>query len=302
MHKWDVVGVGSVSVDITGTIPHWPQAGEKLQLDGLDVCDGGLVGTALVAVSRLGGQACYLGKMGSAEWAGRAIGQLAREGVDTSLVIREEGAGPHFAVVLTLQSDGQRTIFYSKSAVRYPDSAEIDVDAWLGRTRVLLFDSGSGRSGLSFAREARRAGIPVVIDAEQLTPGLPELLASTDHVVIPEGLAIRLDASWDRDSDPGLLRVRSDQVVVVTLGADGCIASGPGEKVVRLPAFAVEVVDTTGCGDVFHGAYALGVARGEDLRTRCLWASAAAALAATRLGGRAGIPTLDVVRAFVNSR
>ena len=302
MREWDVLGVGAVSVDVTGTIPEWPRPGTKVQLEDLELCDGGLIGTALVAVSRLGGSACFLGRMGYSEWALRAVEQLAREGVDTSLVIREKGSGPHFAMVLTLQSDGQRTIFYSKSAVRYPDSAHLPADAWLGRTRALLFDSGSGQAGLSFAREARRAGIPVVIDAEQMTPKLDDLLHSTDHVVIPEELASEIHPGWHRESDPAELRFRADQTVVVTLGADGCIASCPREGVCRLPAFRVKVVDTTGCGDVFHGAYALGVARGLDLAARCRLASGAAALAATRLGGRNGIPTEDALLRFLRER
>lgn len=302
MHDWDVVGVGAVSVDVTGTIPHWPQPGSKLQLEGLEVCDGGLVGTALVAVSRLGGRACFLGKMGCSEWAMRAVEQLARDGVDTSLVIREEEAGPHFAMVLTLRSDGQRTIFYSKAAVRYPDAAQVPADAWLGRTRVFLFDSGSGQGGLSFAREARRAGTPVVIDAEQMTPELGDLLENTDHIVIPESLATEIHPGWHRGADLAKLRLRADQTVVVTLGGDGCIAFSPEEGECRLPAFSVEVVDTTGCGDVFHGAYALGVARGLDLEARCRLASAAAALAATRVGGRTGIPTEDTLLRFLRER
>jgi sulfofructose kinase len=302
MHDWDVVGVGAVSVDVTGTVPHWPEPGSKLQLEDLEVCDGGLVGTALVAVSRLGGRSCFLGRMGYSEWALRAVEQLDREGVDTSLVIRENGAGPHFAMVLTLQSDGQRTIFYSKSAVRYPDSGLIPADAWLGRTRVFLFDSGSGLGGLSLAREARRAGTPVVIDAEQISPELDALLECTDHIVIPETLASEIHPDWNREADLRRLCLRADQTVVVTLGADGCIASSPEEGVCRLPAYSVEVVDTTGCGDVFHGAYALGVARGLDLEARCRLASAAAALAATRLGGRAGIPTGDDLLSFLSER
>lgn len=302
MHAWDVVGVGAVSVDLVGAVPHWPEPGTKLRLETLELCDGGLIGTALVAVSRLGGRACYLGKMGQSEWAVRALRELERDGVDVSLVIREEGSGPHLAMVLTLESDGQRTIFYSKEAVRYPDVTAVSDASWVGRTRVLLFDGGSGSGGLSFARKAREAGIPVVIDAEQLIPGLGELLEGADHMVIPEGFAEQLDPGWNREADPGRLRVRSDQTVVVTLGADGCIASAPGEAVVRLPAFNVEVMDTTGCGDVFHGAYALGLARGLDLETRCRWASAAAAIAATRLGGRDGIPGEAVVETFLRAR
>ncbi|MFZ0430022.1 MAG: PfkB family carbohydrate kinase [Acidobacteriota bacterium] len=302
MEQWDVVGIGSVSVDIAGAIPFWPQPGTKLKLENLDLCDGGLIGTALVTVSRLGGKACYLGKMGDSEWAIRALEQLSREGVETSLVVHQEDAGPHFAIVLTLQEDGQRTIFYSKAAVQYPDSTQVAGESWLRRTRVFLFDAGSGKAGLSLALEARRAGIPVVIDAEQPVPSLEEMLLAADHLVIPESLAQELDPGWLRALDPRPLRRRREQTVVVTRGGEGCIASGPDGAVLRLPAFTVEVVDTTGCGDVFHGAYALGLARGLDLRSRCRWASAAAALAATRLGGRTGIPTADAVQRLLRGR
>jgi len=89
-------------------------------------------------------------------------------------------------------------------------------------------------------------------------------------------------------------------VVVVTCGADGCWYLEPGSATPRhQPAFTVKVVDTTGCGDVFHGAYATGLARGMPVAERIRFAAAAAALKATQTGGQAGIPSLAEVQSFL---
>jgi sulfofructose kinase len=96
------------------------------------------------------------------------------------------------------------------------------------------------------------------------------------------------------------LRTGDRETVVVTCGSDGCIYANGSDPIKAYPAFTVDAVDTTGCGDVFHGAYAASLAKGESIERRIAVASAAAAIKATRPGGQAGIPSLDAVEAFLN--
>ncbi|GAB4253207.1 MAG: sugar kinase [Acidobacteriota bacterium] len=290
MPGWDVVGLGAVSVDFYSYLEQLPQPGQKVRLPEIQVYDGGLVGTALVAVSRLGGKAAYLGRLGFSPLAERAISQLSREGVDISLVRREAGCEPHVALVLVHPGTGERTILYTKQRVRYPVVTMVPEGAWTNGTRCFLIDAGSGPEGLQFAQAARRHGIPVVLDIEKPGDLAAKFLEAADHLVVPESFA----HAWTGLADPrgqlrGLAR-RDEQTVVVTRGEKGLLAREPGGAIFDLPAYTVVAVDTTGCGDVFHGAYALGVARGWNLERRCRIAAAAAALAATRPGGRAGIP------------
>jgi len=151
------------------------------------------------------------------------------------------------------------------------------------------------------ARLARDAGLPVVGDLENDEHArFPELLALVDHLIISQGFAAKLTGRTDPAGAACQLWTDSRAAVVVTCGAAGCWYVGTGQGNPRhQPAFPVEVVDTTGCGDVFHGAYASALARGLELPQRVRLASAAAALKATQPGGQAGIPTRRVVETFL---
>jgi sugar/nucleoside kinase (ribokinase family) len=116
----DVLGLGSVTVDFVGTLKTWPGKGAKEMLDSLTICDGGLVGTALVAAARLGGKVAFAGKLGRSEMARRALEALRRESVDTSFVVETEDAEPIVAFILTNSNDGQRNIFWTRQNVVYP--------------------------------------------------------------------------------------------------------------------------------------------------------------------------------------
>jgi sugar/nucleoside kinase (ribokinase family) len=152
------------------------------------------------------------------------------------------------------------------------------------------------------ARIAHAAGVPIVADFERgEMPGFPELLGLIDHLIISRDFAAQLTGEADPRTAAAKLWTDQRQVVVVTGGAEGCwyLAGSPQAGPQHFPAFPVAVVDTTGCGDVFHGAYAAALVRGLDLPERIRFAAAAAALKATRHGGQAGIPTRPAVEAFL---
>jgi sulfofructose kinase len=154
------------------------------------------------------------------------------------------------------------------------------------------------------ARIARAAGIPVVADFESShLPRFNELLALSDHLILSDGFARKITRTGNPRAAALRLWSRDRATVIITCGARGCWFLGAGMKAPqRWPAFDVETRDTTGCGDVFHGAYATALARGEDLNGRLRVASAAAALKATQHGGQAGIPTEREVRRFLDRR
>ena len=139
--------------------------------------------------------------------------------------------------------------------------------------------------------EARRCGIPVMVDAGRMRPGMMELAARCDYLVAAERFI--LDLGWDGTSGE-FRRIASGlgaPVITVTRGARGSLTWSGGEFF-AIPAYPVEVVDTTGAGDVFHGGYLYGVLQGWELRKTVRFASAMAALSCRAMGGRAGIPTL----------
>ena len=150
---------------------------------------------------------------------------------------------------------------------------------------------------------ARAEGIPVVADFESPPEGerFAELVALADHPVVSLDFA----RQWTGRDHPGdatqALWNANRQAVVVTCGAEGCWYLGGNDPHTprHQPAMRVAVADTTGCGDVFHGAYAAGLAQGLELADRIRLAAAAAALKATQRGGQTGIPNRPAVDRFL---
>jgi sulfofructose kinase len=295
----DVLGLGSVTVDFVGTVPAWPARGVKTMLDRFAICDGGLVGTALVAVSRLGGRAAFAGKLGRSEMARRAIEAFHSESVDTSFVIETPDAEPIVAVILIDRAGGQRNIFWTRQGVQYPMPGELPQQDWVRRTRVLLIDFESGPAGIEAARTARRYSIPVVIDVERDESHVAEAMRASSHIVVSEEFAGGYTGAAHVAEMLAALRTDPQQTVIITRGEKGCVGSS-SEGDFSLPAFDVDVVDTTGCGDTFHGAFALALARGQAVASAARFASGAAALCATQLGGRSGIPTAAQLERFLD--
>ena len=297
-NRIDVLGLGCVAVDFVGTTNGLPPEGSKQLMQHFSICDGGLVGTALVAVARLGGIASFAGKLGHSEFAERAVSALKREGVDLDFLIRSENAEPLVGIVITNALNGERTIFWTAQAVEYPFPEEFHDNQWCKRIGALLIDSEAGQAAIQAAKMAQASGVPVIIDVENDYPHVAEAMAVSSHVVVSKKFAADYTG---RTAVPEMLEsllARPGQTVIITQGQKGCSGLTDG-KMFELTAFKVDAVDTTGCGDVFHGAYALAIARGQTVREAAKFASAAASLCATRIGGREGIPSQSELSNFI---
>jgi sugar/nucleoside kinase (ribokinase family) len=297
----DVLGLGAVTVDFVGAIDKWPAEGSKLPLNAISIHDGGLIGTALTAVARLGGKAAFAGKLGTSDMARRAISAFKKDGVDTSLVSAVPDAEPIVAFVFTNSITGHRNIFWTREGVQYPMPNELPDARWYERTRVLLIDNECGQAGVAAAKIARMHKIPVISDVEGETPHTAEAMAISTHLVVSEDFAQSHTNKTTIDDMLASLRTSHEQMVIITCGARGCVGLGPEGKFI-LSAYEVNAIDTTGCGDTFHGAFALAVARKMTALEAAKFASAAAALCATKIGGRDGIPTAEQLEIFIKKQ
>jgi sulfofructose kinase len=155
------------------------------------------------------------------------------------------------------------------------------------------------------AKWFREAGKPVVIDGDYLRSDIINKLPLVDHLLISSYTYTHLLDSND-DYEKNLRKLRDWQknehaVTAVTLGAEGVAGIDENGNYFRLPAYKVDVVDTTGAGDVFHGAYIAGRLKGLDAENACQFAQAVSAVKCTKLGGRAAIPTMEQVKIFMDT-
>ena len=299
---FDIVGLGCAAVDDILYVDQFPRADAKVRVLRRERHGGGLTSTALVAAARLGAKCAYAGTLGLDGDSEFVLETLAREGVEISGVRRRKGAGPVRSVIIVDEKRRTRNVFADVSAVLGPE-ARWPSRAVIESARVLFLDHFGIAGNIRAARLARRAGIAVVSDFEHSGDArFGELLALVDHPIFSARQAEVLTG----EKHPGRAAVklwRPDRaVVIVTCGARGAWWVTAAQREPRhFPAFPVQALDTTGCGDVFHGAYAAALARGMEVEERIRFAAAAAALKATRHGGQKGIPSRRVVGPFLRS-
>ena len=299
----DVLGFGAVAVDDLYYLDGFPRPDEKVLVAASERQAGGLAGTALVAAARLGCRAAYAGTLGEDELSRYILEGLRAEGVSTEWTVHRRGARPYRSAVIVDMKTNSRTVLSCTDGVLGADPA-LPEESLILASKALLVDHSGMQGMLRAARIARRAGIPVVGDFERrYAAPFDELLALTDHLVLPAEFACQLTGAREGRAAAEALWDSSRAAVVVTVGAEGCwyLSSEQSGRARHQPAFRVNTVDTTGCGDVFHGAYAAGLARGLGLAERVRLATAAAAIKATRTGGQKGIPTRAEVEAFLAS-
>jgi sulfofructose kinase len=298
---YDVLGLGAVAVDDFLYVEKFPLPDTKQRVIGHQRHCGGLTATALVAATRLGARCGYAGVLGNDELSRFVLDTLRREGIDVAHVPRKPAARPVHSHIVVDRKRGTRTIFYNIDGVIGGDWA---VPKKLVESSRVLFVDNLGVPGmLRAAQFARDSGMPIVADFDSDThPEFPKLFALVDHLILSREFGGAITRARTPETILPRLLSRTCDVAALTDGSRGCWhMSRNGEGVKHHPAFKVKAVDTTGCGDVFHGAYAFALARGLSVRDRFRIASAAAALKATQPGGQAGIPTWKALKRFLDN-
>lgn len=297
---WDVLAFGAVAVDDILYVDNFPSPDTKIHVRERIREGGGRAGTGLVAAARLGARTAYAGVWGDDELSQYSREQMEMEGVDCSPVVCESGKQPYYSVIVVDRSQGTRCILScTDNVVGYP--VDRITDELIARARVVLIDHMSIPASLRAAQIAREHHIPVVADIERIgLEDFEELLEAIDHLIVSADFARAVTGS---DDPVTMLRELGTwrACCAVTMGERGCWYTAGDDEVRHQPALQVETVDTTGCGDVFHGAYAAWLARGESVAAALCAASITAGLKATQPGGRRGIPDRATVEKWMAS-
>ena len=284
----DVVGLGLNATDTVMSVRKFPALGGKERVAALSMQAGGQVATALVTCSRLGLKVRYIGKVGDDPGGQLQLASLRREGLDMAYTKVVRGAPNQYGYIIVDQATGERTIFWDRDVRLAVQPKELKPLA-ITSARLLHLDGCDVEAALEAARWAQRARIPVVADfdtvyknVEKLFPYINYLIASTQFLPAVTGQA-----------DPfRVLKNMADEYHVgtpgMTLGRDGALVYQAG-RFFYSPGFVVETVDTTGAGDVFHGAFAYALLAGWDIPRALDFSNAMAALNCTALGARGGI-------------
>ena len=293
-----IVGLGVACLDHLFVAPPVPP-GHQTRVRDSATEGGGLVATALVAAARLGARAEIRTWIGDDPEGDLVLSGLEQEGIDASGIVVVPGAVTAVSFIHVTEGTGERTIFHRRGPA--PTKAQMDAASRIeGAYDAVLVDATWPKASLALARNARKAGVPVVADfCPQLA--LRALAGVVDALIVPRTCAEQLSPNSDWADRLGALRELGPSLVVITAGADGCYYLNH-DRAEHFPAFRTEVTDTTGAGDVFHGAFAYGLAARLPLRECVALASATAALSCRALGGRRAIPTYQQVAQFLREQ
>lgn len=300
-HDWDVIGVGANSVDYVHLLPGYPQpfgSFAKMKIERQEILCGGQMATAMSACARFGLRVRYAGVTGTDENGRRVRQELKRRGIDlTDLIIRD--AQNQFAVILVDETNGDRIVLWDRDERLMMRERDIPVDA-IAAARVLHVDDVDQPAAILAARVAREHDVPVTSDIDRLTDRTAELIEAVSIPIFAEHVPKALTGVADHGDALARLRQPHHRLLCVTLGEQGAMALD-ADGLHFAAAFQVEVVDTTGAGDVFRAGFIYGLLRGWSTDDILRFANAAAAVSCTRLGALGGIPALAEVEALTAS-
>lgn len=293
-----VVGLGQASLDYLGRIPVFPMEDAKVELVDLQSQCGGPASTALVTLSRLGVETSFLGSVSDDPMGMDIQRGLKAEGVDATFLKITPGYTSQYAFIAITRDSGNRTIFWHRGTVPPLNPGDINLEPFSG-ARILHVDGLMIEASIEAARQAKKQGLKIVMDAGTMREGSLKLVSMVDVLIASERFTAPL-AGDDISPENALAAISKFTAgdVVITLGKRGSIGL-VGNRIIRQRAYPVTALDTTGAGDVYHGAYIYGILE-EWSMVHCMrFAAAASAIKCMEIGARKGIPNLHQVGNFM---
>jgi sulfofructose kinase len=295
----EVIAIGGGCIDhlsiVSRTPDGWEQCGVPL------VQGGGPAATGATAIARLGGSVELWAFTGD-DYHGQMIRtELTRDGVDTSQMRVIPGYRSHCSYIEVDADTGERTIYGSGFGQQPADIESFYDSSRAGSARALLVTAFVPNVAIRAAQAIHATGGKVVADLFRVDGPVSEMVHHVDAIILPEFTVEPLVGSFDIPRALAALADLGGSMPAVTVGPKGSYYLADG-VVYHCPAFKIRAVDTTGCGDSFHGAFAYAMAKDMDQHEAMRFSSAVAGLKATKLGGRSGLPTLEAVQQFMTER
>lgn len=296
----DVVGVGLNATDTLIRLPYFPAFNSKVQFESAQVMAGGQTASAIVACQQWGLRSRYVGKVGDDAAGDLQRAEFARAGVEAFLIAVPNCISQQ-AFILVDATTGERTILWRREERLALNPADL-LREWIVTARILHVDGHDNLAAAQAARWAREAGIPVTADVDNLYPQAEALLDNVDYVIASQEFPARLTGEGDLlKSLPAIAQRHGCKVAGATLGRDGALLCIAGHGFCYAPAFQVDARDTTGAGDIFHGAFLYGLHAAWPLDRILDFSCAAAALSCTSLGARGGIKSTSEIEDLMRS-
>ena len=294
--QWDVIGVGDIDVDVFIGVKQLAGPDEKVLGQLLGEHPGGMIANVCCAASRLGATAAMIGRVGTDPYAKAALEGLQDFDVDTSLVHVVPG-GRTFYCVIMLDSSGEKALTAVDTDCHLPRRDDIDPDVF-AKARLVHVMGDDLQVAAWTAAEAKARGAQVSLDLEASTAAhglaaLRPLLSLTD-VLFMNGSGSREAFGDDTLASASRAMELGPQVVAITRGSRGALVAD-GNTALTIDALRHPVIDTTGAGDCFIGAFLTQLLKGNDLTSSARYATAAASYVVGSVGSRTSLPTHRMV-------
>ena len=298
LYMFDIVGVDMPCLDLNLNVGIFPKPNGGAHVQRLSWQGGGKIATGIAAAGRLGAKCAMMGAVGDDMFGSFCLRDLERHHVDTTGFAVRENRTTSFVTVISDKETGGRSFVGRPGTAERLSFDEINKD-FLKHTKY-FFISSLGDEVEKMTIYAKKAGAKVFIDADGYSDRLMTFAPEIDFFIASEDVFHALGGGDENDIETVAREVmqKGPSVVVFTLGPKGC-AGISAEGFFKLPAYEVDVVDTVGAGDVYHGAFLAGLLSGRNIMETARFASAAAAIKCTRIGGRAGIPDRPTLERFL---
>ena len=293
-----IVGIGACVADTLINVPRYPAEDTKMRATSTKVAGGGPVATGLVAVSKLGVEAGYIGVLSDDNGGLFLKKDFERYGVSTENTEIKSGYRSFTSVIWLSAESTSRTCVFDKGDLPALRLTEKQLAA-IAEADILMVDGNELDAAVEAAKHARNNGTKVLYDCGGLYANVERLLAYTDIMIPSEEFALgHTGAKTAEDAAKKLFELYHPEIVVITQGKRGGILFD-GVGFTPDPIYPAEVVDSNGSGDVFHGAFAAGMAYGFDAVKCCHFSSAVSAMKCMGIGARESVPSFEAVKDYM---